>query len=181
MAAGATSGAKQVSLVQLNKKATALLEVRRSKVPASSFSTGIRRKVAATGTTNCEKEEPITSHGMLEDKENVSDQMLSQTSPSLCHRMITNSCCSQDDRRIYLLQMLMLAVVGCLPEQTLNKYPSVWQPQGQCQLLVLLASNWGLSITARQSRLPTNTPVRIMWRLCVLKKGHLCAQFWVTW
>ena len=87
MAACATSGAKQASLVQLNKKATALLEVRRSKVPASSFSTGIRRKVAATGTTNCEKEEAITSHGMLEDKENFSDQMLSQTSPSLCHRM----------------------------------------------------------------------------------------------
>ena len=86
--AWATSGAKQVSLVQLNKKATAqLLEGRGSKVPASSFSTGIRRKVAATGTTNCEKEEAITSHGMLEDKENFSDQMLSQTSPSLCHRM----------------------------------------------------------------------------------------------
>ena len=87
MAAWATSGAKQVSLVQLNKNATALLEGRRPKVPASSFSTGIRRKVAATGTTNYEMEEPITSHGMLEDKENVSDQMLSQTSPSLCHRM----------------------------------------------------------------------------------------------
>ena len=43
--------------------------------------------VAATGTTNYEKEESITSHGMLEDKENFSDQMLSQTSLSLCHRM----------------------------------------------------------------------------------------------
>ena len=87
MAAWATSGAKQVSLVQLKKKATAeLLEGRRSKVPASSFSTGIRRKVAAIGTTNCE-EGAITSHGMLEDKENFSDQMLSHSSPSLCHRL----------------------------------------------------------------------------------------------
>ena len=88
LAAWATSGAKQVSLVQLNKKATAqLLEGRRSKVPASSFSTGIRRKVAATVTTNYEKEGAITSHGMLEDKENFLDQMLSHTTPSLCHRL----------------------------------------------------------------------------------------------
>ena len=56
-------------------------------MPASSFSTGIRRKVAAIGTTNCEKEGAITSHGMLEDKENFSDQMLSHSSPSLCHRL----------------------------------------------------------------------------------------------
>ena len=87
VAAWATSGAKQLSLVQLNKKATALPEDRRPKVPASSFSTGIRRKVASTGTTNSEKEEAVTGRGMLEDKENFSDQILSQTSPPLCHRM----------------------------------------------------------------------------------------------
>jgi len=78
---------KHVSLVQFNKKATALVEGRRSKVPASSFYNGIRRKVAATGTTYCEKEGAITSHGMLEDKENFSDQMLSHTSHTLCHRL----------------------------------------------------------------------------------------------
>ena len=83
-----TSGAKQLSLVQLNKKANALAEGRHPKVPASSFnSTGIRRKVASTGSTNSEKEEADTGHGMLEDKENCSDHMLSQTSPPLCHRM----------------------------------------------------------------------------------------------
>ena len=87
VAAWATSGAKQLSLVQLNKKATALPEGRRPKVPASSFSTGIRRKVASTGSTNSEKEEAVTGRGMLEDKENFSDQILSQTSPPLCHRM----------------------------------------------------------------------------------------------
>ena len=83
----ATSGAKQLSLVQLNKRATALAEGRRPKVPASSFSTGIRRKVASTESTNSEKEEAVTGRGMLEDKENFSDHMLSQTSPPLCHRM----------------------------------------------------------------------------------------------
>ena len=86
VAAWTTSGAKQLSLVQLNKKANALAEGRRPKVPASSFSTGIRRKVASTGSTNRE-EEADTGHGMLEDKENCSDHMLSQTSPPLCHRM----------------------------------------------------------------------------------------------
>ena len=83
----ATSGAKQLSLVQLNKKATALAEGRRPKVPASSFSTGIRRKVASTGSTNSEKEKAVTGHGMLEDKENFSYQILLQTSPPLCHTM----------------------------------------------------------------------------------------------
>ena len=87
VAAWATSGAKQLSLVQLNKKATALAEGKRAKVPASSFSTGIRRKVALTGSTNSKKEETVTGRGMLEDKENFSDHMLSQTSPPLCHRM----------------------------------------------------------------------------------------------
>ena len=83
VAAWASSGAKQLSLVQLNKKATALAEGRRPKVPASSFSTGIRRKVALTGSTNSEKEEAVTGRGMLEDKENFSDHMLSQTSLGL--------------------------------------------------------------------------------------------------
>ena len=82
-----TSGAKQLSLVQLNKKANTLAEGRHPKVPASSFSTGIRRKVASTRSTNSEKEEADTGHGMMEDKENCSDHMLSQTSPPLCHRM----------------------------------------------------------------------------------------------
>ena len=73
VAAWTTSGAKQLSLVQLNKKANTLAEGRHQKVPASSFSTGIRRKVASTGSTNSEKEEADTGHGMLEDKENCSD------------------------------------------------------------------------------------------------------------
>ena len=87
VAAWTTSGAKQLSLVQLNKKANTLAEGRHPKVPASSFSTGIRRKVASNGSTNSEKEEADTGHGMMEDKENCSDHMLSQTSPPLCHRM----------------------------------------------------------------------------------------------
>ena len=90
VAAWTTSGAKQLSLIQLNKKANTLAEGRHPKVPASSFSTGIRQNVASTGSTNSEKEKAHTGHGMLKDKENCSDHMLSQASPPLCHRMNGN-------------------------------------------------------------------------------------------
>ena len=139
VAAWATSGAKQLSLVQLNKKATALAEGRRPKVPASSFSTGIRRKVALTGSTNSEKEEAVTGHGMLEDKENFSDHMLSQTSPPLCHGMNGHKRLLQPVNTSTANLDIMVSYLPTKP--TLNNCPSLWQPQNQYQLLVLLASD----------------------------------------
>ena len=137
MTAWATSGAKQLSLVQLNKKATALAEDRRPKVPASSFSTGIRRKVALTGS---EKEEAVTGRGMLEDKENFLDHTLSQTSSPLCHRLNGHKRLLQPRRSVNTSTANFDIDSGELsPDKTNSKQLPL--TLGVSELLVLLTSD----------------------------------------
>ena len=80
-----TSGGKQLSLVQISKKDAAANGMSQ-KVPASSLSTGIRRKTARTATTNETQEVFTAQRPRVDDKENFNTELYTHTSPLSSHR-----------------------------------------------------------------------------------------------